>query len=227
MARLPPASTSTEHYTARDLFGGAIKVDVPFSFLDVSDVRQVPDTQEVHVSRDKDDISLIVEILQAVDVVAQQPGRSELESAVRYHFDSIAHDGGAASSSVKHVWTTSPSPATSVSQPSTPCAVLLMGEQSVVKYGERFAHSAQDRIRVWVALFRLRPARNIDLVLSVNEPLAQAVADNDTGQEDLRAESAGERVEQVKDEAAESRARGIFERAAGTLRIHDWDLFAE
>lgn len=45
-----------------------------------SDVRQVPDTQEVHLSRDVNDISLILEILESVK---DGEAATDLEAAVR------------------------------------------------------------------------------------------------------------------------------------------------
>lgn len=46
----------------KDLFGGAIRMDVPARLADVSDYRPVPDNQEVF-SDGAQDQSLIVEIL--------------------------------------------------------------------------------------------------------------------------------------------------------------------
>ncbi len=47
----------------RQLFGGTITIDLPDSFEDVSKFRQVPDNQEVFVSKHSD-LSFIVEILE-------------------------------------------------------------------------------------------------------------------------------------------------------------------
>jgi hypothetical protein len=46
----------------RELYGGAIKLNLPTSYDDVSNFRQVPDHQEVWVDRDSN-TSLIVELL--------------------------------------------------------------------------------------------------------------------------------------------------------------------
>ncbi|KAK4231939.1 hypothetical protein QBC38DRAFT_464944 [Podospora fimiseda] len=52
-------------YTPISLFGGAIKVDIPSNFADVSKLRQVPDNQEVYI--DKDGFtSIIVDITERV-----------------------------------------------------------------------------------------------------------------------------------------------------------------
>ena len=50
------------HY---QLFGGAISIYLDGNYMDASDLRQVPDNQEVLLSRDSD-VSVIVEVLQCV-----------------------------------------------------------------------------------------------------------------------------------------------------------------
>ena len=47
------------------LFGGAITVSLDGDYLDASDMRQVPDNQEVLLSRTTN-VSVIVEVLQCV-----------------------------------------------------------------------------------------------------------------------------------------------------------------
>ena len=50
------------------LFGGALTAHFPTNFEDASHFREVPDTQEVYVSKTYDtDISVIIDILQRVD----------------------------------------------------------------------------------------------------------------------------------------------------------------
>ena len=54
-----------------ELFGGALSIKIPNDFNDVSGFRQVPDHQEVFVSRDSDD-TLIVEILETPSKPAEK-----------------------------------------------------------------------------------------------------------------------------------------------------------
>jgi hypothetical protein len=72
-------------YSQRTLFGGAIFCEIPTEWRDVSDVRQVPDHQEVWQSRE--DEVLVVEILerQQVDDVA----------AANFFFTDLAESNGA------------------------------------------------------------------------------------------------------------------------------------
>lgn len=55
-------SSSSRKY---DLFGGAITVDLPPGLIDASDLRQVPDTQEVFLSPHSD-VSYIFDITESV-----------------------------------------------------------------------------------------------------------------------------------------------------------------
>jgi len=64
-------TTEPEEYVARDLFGGAITADLPTTFADVSDIRQVHDHQEVWLDRDGF-TSVAIDILERV----QEAGKS-------------------------------------------------------------------------------------------------------------------------------------------------------
>ncbi|SJX63421.1 uncharacterized protein SRS1_11080 [Sporisorium reilianum f. sp. reilianum] len=175
----------------RALFGGAITVDLPTGFIDASDFRQVPDNQEVLV-RDDSDVSLIVEVLQ----LATDEGADEnLDKAVRFHFSSLAHDNSASSSKVLETRT----PSQEVSPPATPPPALLTGTQLVRKFGK--ASEPEEPVTIRVALWRL-PCKQIDLVLSVNEP------------------------GKAPDTPQSSQAQAAFELAAASLQIRDWSLFA-
>lgn len=73
-------------FTPVDLFGGALNAALPSTFADVSDIRQVPDHQEVWL--DKDGFtSIIFEILERVEM-------SDPE-ALKYHLqDLVEEDAG-------------------------------------------------------------------------------------------------------------------------------------
>lgn len=86
------------------------------------------------------------------------------------------------------------------SQPPTPAPILLIGEQIIQKFGKE--KKPEDRVRIYLALWRLTPAKDVDLILSLNEPLS------------------------TSEEQASSKANETFIQAAKTLRIKDWGLFA-
>ncbi|KZT65435.1 Mog1p/PsbP-like protein [Daedalea quercina L-15889] len=138
----------------RDLFGGAITATLPAELVDASDLRQVPDTQEVFLYPDSD-ISIIFEILQCVDA-------TEAVDIAKLHFGSIAHDNDAVEQTVIEV-----SKLTGEGSGNrTPLPVVLRGTQLVRK----FNHADPDELRVLLAVYRLQE-QNVDLVLSMNVPM--------------------------------------------------------
>ncbi|KAF8212461.1 hypothetical protein K438DRAFT_2010684 [Mycena galopus ATCC 62051] len=137
----------------RQLFGGAITAVAPIALVDASDLRQIPDTQEVFLYPDSS-VSIIVEVLQRVDP-------SDDDSAVRFHFDSLAHDNSATTSAVDAV-----AVIPNTRGDKTPPAITLSGVQSVAKFNK----SDQDQVRVLMALFRVEDKR-VDLVVTFNVPM--------------------------------------------------------
>ncbi|XP_028840172.1 ran guanine nucleotide release factor isoform X2 [Denticeps clupeoides] len=69
------------------LFGGALSACVPHGAQDVSELRQVPDNQEVFAHRHTDQ-SIVVELLE-------HQGHVEDEGAARYHFEDLAESNHA------------------------------------------------------------------------------------------------------------------------------------
>jgi cell division protein FtsB len=138
--------------SARSLFGGAISMLLPSHLIDASEIRQVPDTQEVFLYPESG-ISVILEILEQV-------APSDLEDAAKFHFDSLAHDNSAASATV-----TSVEKQSKKRDDETPAPTLLIGVQKVAKYNR----DQLDTVQILLALFRVQ-SKNIDLVLSFNVP---------------------------------------------------------
>ncbi|KAL1675089.1 hypothetical protein EV122DRAFT_268788 [Schizophyllum commune] len=139
--------------SVRDLFGGAITARTPANLIDASDLRQIPDTQEVFLYPDSS-ASIIVEILQRVEP-------SHYDAAIRFHFDSLAHDNDAQASTISNV---SVIPNDRAGD-QTPSAIILSGVQSVAK----FNRSTLDEVRVLMALYRVE-SKGIDLVVTFNIP---------------------------------------------------------
>ncbi|KAJ7349486.1 hypothetical protein DFH08DRAFT_865512 [Mycena albidolilacea] len=140
--------------STRQLFGGAITAVAPIHLVDASDLRQVPDTQEVLLYPDSS-VSIIVEVLQRVDP-------PDDDSAIRFHFDSLAHDNSATTSTVDAV-----AVIPNTRGDKTPPAITLLGVQSVAKFNQE----GQDQVRVLMALFRVEDQR-VDLVVTFNVPVA-------------------------------------------------------
>ncbi|CAG8586363.1 12529_t:CDS:2, partial [Funneliformis mosseae] len=112
---------------SRELFGGAISMYIPPSFEDVSNVRDVPDNQEVFADLNTDQ-SIIVEILQFVHQASN-------EDAARYHFESVANDNDAEDYSTIHQ-ITQLTPQEVPSLPPDTQMYFCTGKQSVAKFNE-------------------------------------------------------------------------------------------
>ncbi|RDX48357.1 Mog1p/PsbP-like protein [Polyporus arcularius HHB13444] len=140
----------------KELFGGTITATLPTSLIDASDFRQVPDTQEVFISRDSG-VSIVVEVLQSVDA-------ADLREAASLHFDALAHDNDA---QTKHVSETMDFP--NGSNGATPNPVVLYGTQTV----QKFNSTSADEVRILLALYRVSD-KNTDLVMTMNVPMVSA-----------------------------------------------------
>lgn len=151
--------------TVYPLFGGAISLTLEGNYLDASLMRQVPDNQEVLLSHDSD-VSVILEVLQCV---APGTDKAAMEQGVRYHFDSLAHDNSAVSSELDAV---DAPESGSAPAGTTPAPATAHGRQTVPKFGK---HENEQAVTIYVALWRL-PAKNVDLVLSLNDPTGRFTA---------------------------------------------------
>ncbi|GAA5929497.1 hypothetical protein JCM3775_002357 [Rhodotorula graminis] len=183
----------------RELYGGAITASIPASFLDASDLRQVPDTQEVFLAPDSD-LSLIVEVLE---LVKDEGSADDLEAAARFLFSSLAHDNTALSSSISSV--SLPSAAPRPSGPGQPVVLgptVLAGTQTVSKFNR--PDSEADTVLIQQALWRI-PARNADVTLCVNWPV---------------------RMGETGEERGDDEARKVFDEAVRSFEVKDFGLFA-
>jgi hypothetical protein len=72
-------------FTTAHLFGGAITSSIPSTFLDASDLRQIPDNQEVFVDKDGT-ASISFDILEKVEA-------PDVEQAIAIHLGEVVeHD---------------------------------------------------------------------------------------------------------------------------------------
>jgi hypothetical protein len=90
---------ATSAWRERQLFGGAITCEVPSDWRDVSDVRQVPDHQEVYQDfSSARDACLIIEILGQEDGIEGEPAKFffddlvEANGSVESHFSATNED---------------------------------------------------------------------------------------------------------------------------------------
>ncbi|KFO18867.1 ran guanine nucleotide release factor isoform X1 [Fukomys damarensis] len=140
---------------AYPLFGGAFSAIFPGGAIDVSDLRPVPDNQEVfcHPSTDQ---SLIVELLE---LQAHVQG----EAAARYHFEDVGRVQGSRVLQVESV-----QPLNLENLALRGCcqeAWVLSGKQQVAKENQQVAKD----VTLHQALLRV-PRYQTDLLVTFNQP---------------------------------------------------------
>ncbi|XP_044130708.1 ran guanine nucleotide release factor-like [Bufo gargarizans] len=141
----------------RPLFGGAFSAILPLNVQDVSEMREVPDNQEVFVHSQTDQ-SIIVELLE------YQEGMSDPDAA-RCHFEDVAASNEAEGRA--EVVSVEPLPLAQLSLTSCSSAWALTGHQLVSKFNEQ----AQNTVTIHMALFRLQQHAT-DLLVTFNNPVA-------------------------------------------------------
>ncbi|KAM4039428.1 ran guanine nucleotide release factor [Anomaloglossus baeobatrachus] len=139
----------------RPLFGGAMSAVLPRNAQDVSDLREVPDNQEVFVHPHTDQ-SLIVELLE------YQEGMSDPDAA-RYHFEDVAASNDCRGRA--EVQSVEPLPLAQLSLARCSGAWALTGHQLVSKFNEQ----AQNTVTIQMALLRIQQHAT-DLLVTFNDP---------------------------------------------------------
>ncbi|XP_071946116.1 ran guanine nucleotide release factor-like [Antedon mediterranea] len=137
-----------------ELYGGAMTVMLPVNFEDVSQIRQVPDNQEVF-SHPSTDQSIIIELLEYQQITD--------DLAAKYHFQEMAGSNEATSFEVTSEEQVSTS---EVTMHQCSSIWLLHGKQMVSKFNEE----AKNVLNVNIALFRL-PQYTTDVLVTFNDPM--------------------------------------------------------
>lgn len=181
----------------RPLFGGALSALLPPCSTDISELREIPDNQEVFAHKHTDQ-SLIVELLEHQAQVADQ-------DAARYHFEDIAGSNKAVEPGAAQVVSVEALPPAELSLTCCSSAWLLTGTQSVSKFNEE----ARNTVTIHLGLLRL-PQFSTDVVITFNDP--QSISPDSSS-----AASAGTHREPwtLQD----------FQRLLQTLTLHDPGLF--
>ncbi|KAJ9647044.1 hypothetical protein H2201_007212 [Coniosporium apollinis] len=141
-------------FKSTPLFGGAITVDLPSTFSDVSNIRQVPDHQEVYLDSNGF-TSVMFDILERVDE-ATAPNDEE---ALKYHFNDIVSGTG------DHTELYVPGDAPLAKLPTTRALTLLATQHPTAKR----ASTDADFTVIQLILIRLA-SQETDIVISVNVP---------------------------------------------------------
>lgn len=149
-------------WTRQQLFGGAITTELPSSFEDVCNFRQVPDNQEVYVDRNTD-MSFIVELLTYEAEVSDA-------QAANYYFSDLASCNEAAETLVDYQGMITDSRVMPKVRASFP-KCCLRGRQSVSKFRAR-SDTPLDMVQIFLLVLRL-PSVGTDVLLTLNAPYAQ------------------------------------------------------
>lgn len=138
----------------RPLFGGYMSIELPEDAQDVSDVREIPDNQEVFTHSITDQ-SIIIEILEYVDESDEQ--------ALKTHYEDIAGSNEADGSDIMN---TEEIPKDQLAITDCSGAYALKGQQMVSKFKE----SAKNAVYIHMGLVRL-PQYETDILISFNNPV--------------------------------------------------------
>ncbi|XP_069776247.1 ran guanine nucleotide release factor [Narcine bancroftii] len=142
----------------RALFGGSFSMILPPHAIDVSEIREIPDNQEVFLHSDTDQ-SIIVELLEYQSQVPD-------EEAVRYHFDDVTTINGASDDEGTEVLSVEAVGRQLAALQEMSSAWLLAGRQHVAKFNEQ----ARNTVNVHLVLFRL-PQYVTDILVTFNDPI--------------------------------------------------------
>lgn len=207
---MSPSATFSIPTNTIGLYGGAVTASFPAGFIDASQFREVPDTQEVYVSQEVDD-SVVVDLLEAVPETG--------DGAVAVHLQEIA-DINSAGKEFERVYSESvdvPSHKTS--------GTLTVAVEPARKWGRETALSSEEgssdandllaepMLVLVMAVIRLESVQT-DVVVTFNTPVTQ--------RSDLDKVKAG----QPEDMPARVRfGVAAVRQLADTFTVQDWSLF--
>ncbi|XP_076867375.1 ran guanine nucleotide release factor [Brachyhypopomus gauderio] len=144
---------------SQPLFGGALSAVIPTKAADISELREIPDNQEVFAHTQTDQ-SIIIELLEHQNQV-------EDSQAARYHFEDLAGSNKASATGSWNVCGVEQLLQSQLSLPECGSAWLLSGAQLVSKFNEE----AKNTVNIHLGLFRL-PQYSTDILVTFNDPVS-------------------------------------------------------
>ncbi|RKF63022.1 putative ran guanine nucleotide release factor [Golovinomyces cichoracearum] len=188
-------------YTTTDIYGGAITVDLPDCFADVSNLRQVPDHQEVYL--DKNGFtSIIFDINERLGPAGSGP--SVDGAALTAHLEDIVDS----EDDQVQVWSSSSTQFSKLPE-GTPAYTLITTQKSSLP-----KDSSPEFTAIVLTLIRLEK-ESTDILISINVP---HIKGEYTDEVDMEVGKQGKLIENAIEYATR-----IWE----TFEIRDWDLFNE
>lgn len=228
-------------FTQRPLFGGAMTCDIPTTWRDVSDVRQVPDHQEcwqqvtnadgggttgstTNAAGTNEDALLVIEILQRQDHVTDT-------KAAEFFFTDLAESNGI-TNNPEHMMFKSIGvlPATTIRQIGnnpTPCfgiglQKIAMGRDYDIGGNARIRNEANGDmpwVRVELCVVRL-PNVETDILITISKPISNPNEPPAAEEDGTTSQTATASISPFT-----SSFSTIFQRVVTTLQIHDRELF--
>lgn len=196
----------TESSVKMMLFGGAISCNFPPRFKDVSDVREVPNNQEVFQDPARDE-SFIIELLELKENV------TDVGSA-RWFLQDLAVEQASQNSLV--VQEESRVPAANIPNLDESTTVnAVIGTMTISK--GRQGPEASNLVRVYLANIRLTRVET-DILITVYEPLA-------ISEQSESAATVGAGATVPATVAGCMAASDVFKQVLSTFKILDWSLF--
>ena len=180
---------STTSFSKHELFGGAIECTLPSAFDSVSDVRQIPSNQEVFVHRTLVNTSIIIEILEPIDLsISTKPAEEgnpkslavnaafedeAMNSMAVMHFEEIAAANDAQSYDIS---TKSLKVSTNTNNKAFKFQTAsIKGTQQVFKFGKM---DHLDTVSMWLGVIRVGEF-DADVVMSLNSLLGEDVKEDE------------------------------------------------
>lgn len=195
-----------ELYLERPLFGGSITCTFPSRFQDVSNIRQVPDHQEVFADPGRDE-SLIFELLDFKHDVGDN------SSAAWFLLDLASEQNAEGTTVIEQSGILQ---ADGLCYRNRPAVVTTAVGQMAVSKG-RQGREAQNIVRVYLANLRLKEV-GTDVLITAYEPiLINPLSESASTVSPGLAVPAGQSGCMPMAE--------VFKLAVSTFKIHDWSLF--
>ncbi|XP_042056899.1 ran guanine nucleotide release factor-like [Salvia splendens] len=192
--------------TQRPLFGGAISSTFPLRFQDVSNMRQVPDHQEVFVDPTRDE-SLIFELLDLKTDVADH-------GSATWFLQDLANEQDAEGATVLEQ--SGVFEADALRFRDSPAVITTAVGQMAISKG-RQGRDAQNLVKVYLANLRLKDV-GTDVLITAYEPmminpLSESAATVGAGLAVPAAQSGCMPMEEV------------FRGAISSFKVNEWSLF--
>ncbi|KAM0797265.1 hypothetical protein BDR22DRAFT_892372 [Usnea florida] len=193
----------TTSFQPIELFGGAITASIPQNFTDVSNLRQVPDSQEVYL--DKDGFTSL-----SFDINERVSHLSTDKEAVEYHFADIV-----AEEDTPKIWSTVENVQLPNFPPNTPVLSLTATTEPLCSMVGANALTP-NRTEIHFTLIRL-VEQSTDLVITFNVPHLVG---------EMNGQIANETQAETRQPNDEQGAGEMYHQILTSFAIRDWGLFS-